>query len=263
MQAIPSCFRTSRTRRRGEPRARRQAESRGPQPPRVDTRKCALLGIALVPITRLDPKFLFQAEAWNAHLVWVVLANAVLFALLARAAYSSFVFRRELELITREIVQVDLLDRSFVAPYAQLGLREASYWTVGSCIASLLALDLERVWPLLVVLAGTLLLATLALLQPAQIIRRRLKEAKREELVRIHAQIQRAKEAATDPGNSRGGAEAARLPGLLAYESRIEAVREWPFDAPTLARFGALVILAVGSWLGGAMVERLLGFALD
>ena len=214
MQAIPSRFRTSRTRRRGEPRARRQAESRGPQPPRVDTRKCALLGIALVPITRLDPKFLFQAEAWNAHLVWVVLANAVLFALLARAAYSSFVFRRELERVTHEIVQLDLLDRSFVAPYAQLGLREASYWTVGSCIASLLALDLERVWPLLVVLAGTLLLATLALLQPAQIIRRRLKEAKREELVRIHAQIQRA-------------------------------------------------ILAVGSWLGGAMVEHLLGFALD
>ncbi len=207
--------------------------------------------------------FLFQAGEWNAHLVWVVLANAILFALLTRAAYTGFLVRRALERITGEIVQLDLLDRSFVAPYAKLGLRQASYWIVGSCIASLLALDLERVWPLFVVLSGTLFLATLALLQPARIIRRRLKQAKHDELVHIRAQIQRAKEAATDPGNNRAGPEAARLPGLLAYESRIEAVREWPFDTATLARFGALVILAVGSWLGAAMVERLLGIALD
>jgi hypothetical protein len=59
------------------------------------------------------------------------------------------------------------------------------------------------------------------------------------------------------------GRDVARLPALLAYEARIEGVREWPFDTPTLARFGLLVLLATGSWLGGAVVERVLGVVLD
>jgi hypothetical protein len=55
---------------------------------------------------------------------------------------------------------------------------------------------------------------------------------------------------------------AAELEGLLAWEQRISEVREWPFDVSTLARFGALLALAIGSWLGGAVVERALGMAL-
>ena len=86
-------------------------------------------------------------------------------------------------------------------------------------------------------------------------------EAKRAELARVRAEIQRVKEAALEPHRAGTGADA--LPGLLAYESRIEAVSEWPFDMPTRLGFGAMVILAAGSWLGGAIVERLLGFALD
>jgi hypothetical protein len=40
-------------------------------------------------------------------------------------------------------------------------------------------------------------------------------------------------------------------------------VREWPFDAPTLARFLLYVAIPLGSWIGGALAERLLGAALD
>ena len=55
----------------------------------------------------------------------------------------------------------------------------------------------------------------------------------------------------------------AKLPGLLAYKNAIESVREWPFDAPTLTRFFLYVAIPLGSWVGGALVERLLGAALD
>ena len=55
----------------------------------------------------------------------------------------------------------------------------------------------------------------------------------------------------------------AKLPGLLAYMNQIESVREWPFDAPTLTRFFLYVAIPLGSWVGGALVERLLGAALD
>jgi hypothetical protein len=54
-----------------------------------------------------------------------------------------------------------------------------------------------------------------------------------------------------------------RLPGLLAYEARVERVREWPFDLPVLLRFGLYVLILLGSWVAGALVERALGLALD
>jgi hypothetical protein len=40
-------------------------------------------------------------------------------------------------------------------------------------------------------------------------------------------------------------------------------VSTWPFDTGTLVRFGFIIAMATGSWLGGALVERLLGAALD
>ena len=56
---------------------------------------------------------------------------------------------------------------------------------------------------------------------------------------------------------------AARLPPLLAYEARVTSVREWPFDTATLARFLVFLLVPLGSWLGGALVERLVDTLLD
>ncbi len=58
-------------------------------------------------------------------------------------------------------------------------------------------------------------------------------------------------------------AGAPELPSLLAWEARIDAVREWPFDTPTLVRFSFFVLIPLASWLGGAVVERLLDLALS
>ena len=49
---------------------------------------------------------------------------------------------------------------------------------------------------------------------------------------------------------------------LVAYRSLVQGVREWPFDVSTLARFLLFGALGVGSWLGGALVERLLDVVL-
>ena len=62
----------------------------------------------------------------------------------------------------------------------------------------------------------------------------------------------------------RGGATSqdASLANLLAYRSLIDGVSEWPFDLSTLLRTGMVVALGVGSWLGSALMERLLGVVL-
>ena len=58
-------------------------------------------------------------------------------------------------------------------------------------------------------------------------------------------------------------ADSLSLADLLAWERRIEAVREWPLDAPMLTRFALYAAIPLGSWLGSAVVERWLGVVLD
>jgi hypothetical protein len=219
----------------------------------------ALVGLTVLPATTADPYLLLRGQGWDARMLWGVTTCSLLFALMGRAAYETVVDRRVLGRITHEISEVDLLDQSALAPIARQGLRRAFLWTGGSTLASLLALDVQRLWPLLAVLAVTLLLATLAFVQPARSVRARLRDAKQGELHRVRSEIARVKEIALRSG---GDSESARLPALLAYENRIEAVREWPFDTPTLARFALLALLTAGSWLGAAVVKRILDAVL-
>jgi hypothetical protein len=96
-----------------------------------------------------------------------------------------------------------------------------------------------------------------ALLLPARDARNRVREAKAARLDALRAQI-RAAEAGLDEGGAFAAQAAVRLPALLALEARVDAVREWPFDAPSLLRFGLYLALGLGSWLGAAAAERLL-----
>ena len=55
----------------------------------------------------------------------------------------------------------------------------------------------------------------------------------------------------------------ARLANLIAYRGLIDGVSEWPFNLSTLLRTALIVALGVGSWLGGALMERLLNIVLQ
>lgn len=49
----------------------------------------------------------------------------------------------------------------------------------------------------------------------------------------------------------------------VAYYQLIESAREWPIDAANVLRFIGYLLLGLGSWLGGAVVERILDTALQ
>ena len=68
--------------------------------------------------------------------------------------------------------------------------------------------------------------------------------------------------AGTLPEQEEGPERQPPLPALLAWEARIESVREWPFDTPALVRFALFLLIPLGSWLGGAMVERVVDLVL-
>lgn len=191
---------------------------------------------------------------------WAAALNMLLFANLALLARWSILEIRALRAIGRR-VRVSLLDRSALAPFVRAGLRAAIAWLVGSSLAMTLVLDVNAPWLVLLIIGGTMALGIAALLLPSAGLNERLRAEKQRELTWVRGEIAHAREAlARSDAASRN--EVARLPVLLAWESRIEAAGTWPFDPPTLLRFSLLLLVPIGSWLGGALVERALAAAM-
>jgi hypothetical protein len=170
--------------------------------------------------------------------------------------------------IGEQHVVVDLLDLGPLSPLTRHGLRIvllvtviAALWLIGA-LASPAATGSSTISAALIGVICEVALATLAFVLPVRGLRRQIRARKAEELAKVREDIRRSRELTGESGAE--AAEAgAKLPGLLAYKHEIESVREWPFDAPTLTRFFLYVAIPLGSWVGGALVERLLGAALD
>jgi hypothetical protein len=174
--------------------------------------------------------------------------------LIFRAVAQDVHIARGLSRIGGERFEIDLLDVSGLALLARWSQRAVLLWVIFFWIVSLFFLgpgranmaNLAGIIPLLIVSATAFLL-------PVSGARRKIREAKRAELRWVRGQIAGERDAL------RGGTnEGARLANLVAYESVIERVHEWPFDVSSLVRVLLYVGLGVGSWFGGALVERLL-----
>jgi hypothetical protein len=195
-------------------------------------------------------------------MTWSILRNVLLFGIYAQTIDIDITVARRLSRIGERWARVDLLDLSPLAPLTRRGLRSVLLWVVLTILISLFFLTPE--FP--DIPAGALILilavAVATLLLPVVGVHRRILETKQTELERVRAEIRSERDAVLQPRGG-GGASDARLSNLIAYETRIASVNTWPFDVSTLLRFSLYVALGIGSWLGGAMVERLLGVVLD
>jgi hypothetical protein len=214
----------------------------------------ALAGVAIDRVgARVgDP---FGDASWRGLLAWVLVLNVLLFAALAMLMRWSVLEIRSLRAIGRS-VRVSLLDKSALAPFVRAGLRTSIAWLVGSSIATTLMLDVNVPWIVAAVVAITMALGIATLLLPSATVNARLEAEKRRELAWVRGEIERARRALEQ---DQAPADLARLPALLAWETRIERATTWPFDTPTLLRFSLLLLIPLGSWVGGALVERALG----
>ena len=221
-----------------------------------------LFGVAIIPAFRAGAGFTSDRAGVEFDLVWSVVANFALFALMGRLAYTGISIQGVLDERITPRIRIDLLDLRPLAPYAHRGLRSALYWLLGSSIASLLFLRFGFLWTHVFLLIGTLSFGAFVMLQSLKGVHRRLQEEKGHELAVLRRAIRSARGEVL--GDGPGAADAAvRLPGLLALEARTEGVNTWPFDISSFLRLSAIGLLAIGSWLGGAIIERLLGLAVD
>ena len=99
--------------------------------------------------------------------------------------------------------------------------------------------------------------ATASVLPPMLGARARVRDCKREELARVSSAL-RGDGAALEGSVLERRAANVSVTDLLAWRDHVSALPEWPFDTPMLLRLLLYGAIPVGSWVGGAFVERLL-----
>jgi len=225
-----------------------------------------LSGLAGIAISLV---LLFSPASWQSGrppvggpiFLWAALRSSVLGWLVARTVLIELAVGFGFSRLGERDTLVDWLDQDPLRPFARKGLRSVLLLLLFSLFFSLFLLEpWGRVTaiPMLVLFPA---LCVFALLLPVSGVHRRLARARAEELARVDSALRTEAEA-----NLKEGAVAtsgARLSNLVAYRGLVEAASTWPFDLGIWLRFSVYVSLGLGSWLGGALVERLIGAALD
>jgi hypothetical protein len=149
---------------------------------------------------------------------------------------------------------VDLLDARAFELLLRASAISLALWVA---YLSLLAFILVLPAPLelsVVFLGLALALSALVFLRPLLVMRRALLRTRERELSAARAAVREVR--------ARGDAPPGRLADLLTWEARVAAARTWPIDAGGLARLGLYAAVGLASWVGAALVERVLGALL-
>ena len=161
----------------------------------------------------------------------------------------------------RHFIEVDLLDVQSLAPFARRGLRSALMWVTFSIILSLFWLGENTASrPNFSIFITVLVMATVAFIVPLIGVHNNIVSAKRLQLNSLRDEIRVERAALGKPSDQHQ--PSPRLANLIAYHQLIGQAREWPIDAANLLRFFMYLLIGLGSWLGGAVVERLLDSTL-
>lgn len=200
------------------------------------------------------PILLFLPLRWSAEfafpLVGLVTMGWFMFRFMFLLIWNASAVSRS----ARQIRRIDLFDASLVKPYAQQGVRSSLLAVVSLSISANLWVDPNS--PTVATAISVLMLvgaSVFALLLPTRGIHLRLKALKEAEL----KHVRRAIASRRDP-ETRTVDDAQQLRADLAIERRLMEISEWPFDAGSYGRVALYVFLGFGSWVGAALVERLL-----
>ncbi len=170
--------------------------------------------------------------------LWFAAVMMLLGVLFARGATMTRIAARGFAARVDRDFKVDLLRVDDLSVIGRSGARTAAIWLSVAAVICLFFVDGQA---LSVAVATVVFSAGMALwifYRSLDHVHRRIREAKRAELDRLRHAIAGARALAVDDA-----AAAMKLHGLLAYETRIEAVHEWPFDHLTLFRVAAYVLI--------------------
>jgi hypothetical protein len=210
-----------------------------------------VIGIGVTNATTPAPTEPWDWHLWTYDVFWHRITTVFFAWWLACSCYVVVVESARLSRLSEEFDSLDLLDLAPYQPLVRQGLINALLLIGGVSVMSLLGVESRYG----TVLAGfwitSILLAWVGLMLPLRGIRRKIREAKDRELDWCRRALIRERD------DLKSGADGQTNIGqVVAYQEVINDIRNWPFDNPTLVRFALYLLIPLGSWLGGAFVER-------
>ena len=234
----------------------------------VDLRVLTLSGVIgalLLPLMPLfDPAFWPGGEPprWSAPvMLFFVARHAILGWVVGHGLATEATMGAVIARLGASHTRIDLLDLRPLGVFTRRAQRSALAWVLYICLVSLFWLGPSAGSMNGAIVIGSLTLIALGFFFSVYGVHGSIVRAKRAELDELREEIRHERGSLLSPSES-AGVGTPRLANLIAYQGLIERAREWPFGAPTLVRVALLAMLGLASWLGGAMVERLLEAAL-
>jgi CBS domain-containing protein len=233
---------------------------------RWDVRRARLFGAGVLVVTVVillnEPGIVERYPPGHPVLPLLLWMNLAAVWLGARTIAHEIAVSRRFGRLGGEHAVVDVLDQRPLTPFARRGVQGALVPILLISIFSLLFVsgDAGDAVPFTQALVVTI--AAISLLLPIHGVHRRLADQKRDRLARVAAAIRNAEEPVLSARPGERATEATHLHALLALRQQLESAREWPWDVSTLVRFALYVAIGLGSWLGGALVERIVDLAL-
>lgn len=210
-----------------------------------------IVGVGVTNITTPAPTDPWDFHSWNYDVYWHRITTIFHVYWAACCCYVVIAESLRLSHLSDQLDSVDLLDLEPYQPLVRQGLVNALLLIGGVSVMSLLGVESRYGAVLAGFWISSILLAWVGLMLPLRGIRRKIKEAKDRELDWCRRALIRER----DDLKSGDGQESS-IGQVLAYRDMIDGMRNWPFDNPTLVRFALYLLIPLGSWLGGAFVER-------
>jgi hypothetical protein len=169
---------------------------------------------------------------------WAYFRNLAYAFALSQLIWIDIALARRLGKLVEQYGRVNLLDRSALRPLTIRMRRSVLVW---------IPLLLHSAVFVLVVLAVAIL--------PATGIRRRYLDEKQRQLKEVHARIAERSAAVVDGSFT---SESVSLSELVSWEQRLQQAKVWPYEMRMYWRVFLYAAIGLSSWLGAALVERIL-----
>jgi len=216
-----------------------------------------IVGIPVTDATTPDSVNPWAWQTWSYDILWHRLTTVLFVWWMGCFCYVIVVESARLSRMSNKLPSLDLLNLNPYRPLVRQGLINALLVIGMASVVSLLGVESRYFAALVGLWIMFILLAWTGMMLPLRGIRGKIKTAKKEELQWCRDSLKRSRDSMKSGSNDKPS-----IAEITAYQNVIENIRNWPFDSPTLIRFTLYLMIPLGSWLGGALVERGLDFIL-
>jgi hypothetical protein len=211
-----------------------------------------VLGILLALLLN-GTDLLNRRDGFTLATPWFVVMNTFLCVMFTRGLELTRSGGRATGKFIEQHLPIDLLRIDELSIVGRSAARTAAIWFAVSAVSCLFFISGLSVGAALGFILVCALIGVAMFVVTLDRLHRRIRAAKKVELARVRTQIDRLRHEAHDSADA-----SLKLHGLIAYETRIASVHEWPFDQTTAMRLAASALILTVPWFGQALAQTLI-----